>query len=328
MSVTLRSLASDIGFQVGGAISVSHLDIPEYQAIASKYFNLLVSMGDFKIHNIRPTLTDWTFEKADRLVAFAEANDQAIRGHTLCWHLACSDWMKTLEGPDLERTLREFIMEMVGRYRGRVATWDVVNEAINDHGRPRPSVWRKIENFIPKCFQWAHEADPDAELLYLDYRVHTVGRWKAIAKMVRELKSIGIPIHGVGMQLHHDVMRSLAISTLRLEGAIRDLKALGVNVHLCEITVGLDPKAQVLPTVMASQLHAQAYRQIAQAALNSGANSMTIWNPYDKHIKHVFCETMPGLFDDAYQPKPAYHALVDVFSQRSVAVHRQDKNAD
>lgn len=318
MTVTLRSLATDIGFQVGGAISISCLDIPEYQDIASKHFNLLVSMGDFKIHNIRPTLTDWTFEKADRLVAFAEANDQAVRGHTLCWHLACSDWMKTLEGPDLERTLREFIMEIVGRYRGRVATWDVVNEAINDHGLPRSSVWRKIENFIPKCFQWAHEADPDAELLYLDYRVHTVGRWKAISKMVRELKSIGIPIHGVGMQLHHNAMRSLAISTLRLEGAIRDLKALGINVHLCEITVGLDPKAQLLPKAMGYKLHAQAYRQIVQAALNGGANSMTIWNPYDKHIKHVLREAVPGLFDDAYQPKPAYHALTDMLSQHSL----------
>jgi endo-1,4-beta-xylanase len=138
--------------------------------------------------------------------------------------------------------------------------------------------------------------------------------------MVRELKSAGIPIHGVGMQLHHDVMRSLAISTLRLEGAIRDLKTLGINVHLCEITVGLDSKAQSLPRVIGHQLHAQAYRQIAQAALNSGASSMTIWNPYDKHIKHILREAVPGLFDDAYHPKPAYHALVDVLSRRSALV--------
>lgn len=320
MTATLRSLATDIGFQVGGAINIGCLDIPEYEAIAAHHFNLLVSMGDFKIHNVRPTPNDWHFDKTDRLVAFAKAHNQAVRGHTLCWHLACSDWMKTLDGPDLERVLQEFIMEMVGRYRGKVGTWDVVNEAINDQGRPRPSVWKKIDNFIPKCFQWAHEADPDAELLYLDYRVHTVGRWKAITKMVRELKSAGIPIHGVGMQLHHDVMRSLAISTLRLEGAIRDLKALGMNVHLCEITVGLNPKAQVLPRAMGYQLHAQAYRQIAQAALAGGATSMTIWNPYDKHIKHVLREAVPGLFDEAYQPKPAYQALMDVLSQRSALV--------
>ncbi|NEQ53472.1 MAG: endo-1,4-beta-xylanase [Leptolyngbya sp. SIO3F4] len=321
MASTLRSLAADIGFQVGGAISIGYLDIPKYQSIASEHFNLLVSMGDFKVHNIRPTPTDWIFDKTDRLVDFAEENNQTVRGHTLCWHLACSDWMKTLDGPDLERVLRDFIMELVSRYRGRISAWDVVNEAIDDLGHPRTSVWKKIENFIPKCFQWAHEADPDTELLYLDYRIHTVGRWKAIAKMVRELKSAGIPIHGVGMQLHHNVMRSLAISNLRLEGAIRDLKTLGVNVHLCEITVGLDPKVQALPQSVGYKLHAQAYRQIAQAALKGGASSMTIWNPYDKHIKYVLRKAIPGIFDEVYQAKPAYHALVDVFSKHSALVN-------
>jgi endo-1,4-beta-xylanase len=217
--------------------------------------------------------------------------------------------MKELDSLALEKVLRDYIFETVGRYRGKVQSWNVLNEAINDNGRARPSVWKQIENFIPKCYQWAHEADPDAELLYCDYRVHTVGRWKAVSKMVREMQSSDIPIHGIGLQLHHDMFRSIAISSVRLAGAISDLRKLGMNVHVAEVTVAIQSPIQNLPDAIKYNMHAAAYQQLIKASLLGGAKSFNIWGSVDSFAEHVPAKATPGLFDAAFQPKPAYFAM-------------------
>ena len=264
-----------------------------------------------KIHNIRTTPTVWDFSRGDRAIEFAQQHNQVVRGHTLCWHLSVADWMKTLTSLELEKVLRDYIFETVGRYRGKVQSWNVLNEAINDHGRARPSIWKQVENFIPKCYQWAHEADPDAELLYCDYRLHTVDRWKAVSKMVREMQSTDIPIHGVGLQLHHDLFRSFAISSVRLTGAIKDLRKLGMNVHVAEVTIAIQDPVQKLPDAVKYKMHAAAYQQLMKAALVGGAKSFSIWGPTDPFAKHVPDETTPGIFNAGFQPKAAYFALQD-----------------
>ena len=223
--------------------------------------------------------------------------------------------MKSLTSLELEKVLKDYIFETVSRYRGQVQSWNVLNEAINDHGRARPSLWKQIENFIPKCYQWAHEADPEAELLYCDYRVHTVGRWKAVSKMIREMKANHVPIHGVGLQLHHDMFRSLAISTVRLTGAIQDLRQLGVNVHIAEVTIAIQDPIQKMPDAVKFKMHAAAYRQLLKAALAGGVKSFNIWGPTDLFSQHVPVETTPGIFDVNYQPKAAYWALQDELLQ-------------
>lgn len=309
---TLRELAQTCDFQIGSTLSPSGvLTGAQYRETIGRHFNLLVPAGTMKIHNIRTAPTTWDFSRGDRAIEFAQQHNQVVRGHTLCWHLSVADWMKELTSLELEKVLRDYIFETVGRYRGKVQSWNVLNEAINDHGRARPSFWKQIENFIPKCYQWAHEADPEAELLYCDYRLHTVERWRAVSKMVREMQSANIPIHGIGLQLHHDMFRSFAISAVRLTGAIQDLRKLGMNIHVAEVTIAIQSPIQALPDAVKYKMHATAYRQILKAALTGGAKSFTIWGPTDPFSSHVPAETTPGIFDAHYQPKAAYSALQD-----------------
>lgn len=323
MPSSLRTLADRCHITLGSAIIAesTFLTDPTYQQLHAQHFNLLVPSNAMKCSTICAQPHHYDFSLADALVDCATQHQQAVRGHTLCWHASYAPWMTTLTSLELEKVLRDYITTLVERYRGRVYAYDVVNEAIKDTGYPRDSLWRSIENFIPKCFQWAHAADPDAQLLYLDYRVHTVARWKAIAKMVRELKAAGIPIHGVGMQLHHELFRSLAVSNLRLAGAIRDLKQLGVSVHLCEVSIGIHKPTQNLAPAVKYKLQAQAYHQVLQAALTAGAASFNLWGFTDRYVYHVPPERdpndTPGLFDEQLQPKPAYYAIREALEQHA-----------
>ena len=321
MSPTLRTLATHCNFTLGAAITKepAFFTDPTYRQLHADHFNLCVPANALKCGSICTQPNQYDFSRADAFVDFATQHNQAIRGHTLCWTHSYAPWMKKLTSLELEKVLRDYIITLVERYRGKIYAYDVVNEAIKDNGYPRNSIWQSVENFIPKCFQWAHEADPDAQLLYLDYRVHTIARWKAIAKMVRELKAANIPIHGVGMQLHHYVFRSLAISSIRLASAIRAMKDLGVAVHLCEVSIGIHHPANTWPAAIKFKLQAQAYRQVLKAALEAGAESFTVWGYADPYMIHIPPEydpnNAPGLFDHNFQPKPVYQALCEELAQ-------------
>ena len=324
MKQTIRELAQDCNFHIGSTLSPEGVvDDERYRDVIGSHFNFLVPAGTMKIHNIRTAPTTWDYSRADRAIEFAQQHNQIVRGHTLCWHLSVADWMKSLTSLEVEKVLRDYIFETVRRYQGKIQSWNVLNEAINDHGRARPSFWKQVENFIPKCYQWAHEADPDAELIYCDYRLHTVERWRAVSKMVREMQANAIPIHGIGLQLHHDMFRSLAISSVRLTGAIRDLRKLGMNIHVAEVTIAIQPPIQNMPDAVKYKMHAAAYQQILKATLAGGAKSFTIWGPTDSFSRHVPKETTPGIFDSNYQLKPAYLAL-----QAELSIYRKTLNAE
>lgn len=322
MPSTLRDLADRCHFTLGAAITSERyfLANPTYRQVHTQNFNLLVPASAMKCHNVCKEPQQYDFNLPDALVDVATQHHQKVRGHTLCWHESYAPWMKSLTSLELEKVLHDYITTLVERYRGRIHAYDVVNEALKDDGYPRNSIWRSIENFIPKCFQWAHAADPNAQLLYLDYRVHTIARWKAISKMVRELQAAGIPIHAVGMQLHHNLFRSMTISSIRLAGAIHDLKKLGVAVHICEVSIGIPKSAQGLPPAVKFNLQAQAYRQLVKVAVEAGAESCNFWGYNDLHPFHVPPENdpndTPAIFDEHLQPKAAYHAIYDELARQ------------
>lgn len=328
MPSTLRELADRCHFTFGAAAisEPNFLAKPAYRQLHAQHFNLLVPAGAMKCHKVCKTPQQYNFTLPDAVVDFARQNQQKVRGHTLCWHDSYAPWMTSLTSLELEKVLRDFIITTVEHYRGRIYAYDVVNEALKDDGYPRNSIWRSVENFIPKCFQWAHEADPEAHLIYLDYRVISQGRWQAITKMVRELRAAGIPIHGVGLQLHHDLFRSIATSSVRLASVICDLKQLGVAVHISEITVGVRRSAQGLPPAVKFNLQAQAYRQIVKIALESGAESCNLWGYTDLHGFHMPPECdlndTPAVFDEHLQPKPAYHAICDELTRYANRLER------
>lgn len=180
------------------------------KAMAAKHFNSVVAENVMKCALIHPEEDKYYWDDADAFVQFGEENGMFIIGHCLVWHSQCAPWFlvnekgEAVDAETLKQRLRDHIHTVVGRYKGRVKGWDVVNEAIVEDGSYRNSGFYKIlgEEFIPLAFQYAHEADPDAELYYNDYGMNVPGRRETVVKMVNDMKQRGLRIDAIGMQGH------------------------------------------------------------------------------------------------------------------------------
>lgn len=178
--------------------------------VAKENFNSIVAENEMKSARIQPKEGEFNFEVPDQFVEFGEENNMHIHGHTLIWHSQTPDWLfegedgKTVSKEVLVQRMKEHIQTVVGRYKGRIHSWDVVNEAIEDDGSYRKSKFYEIigEDFIKLAFEFAHEADPDAQLYYNDYSMANPRKRDGVVKMVEKLQNDGVPIHGIGMQGH------------------------------------------------------------------------------------------------------------------------------
>ena len=199
-------------FLIGTALNANHnfgRDTLGIQVIRD-HFNSIVAENCMKSMHLQPTEGVFFFDESDKFIEFGEANNMHIVGHTLIWHSQAPDWFFTDEnGENVSREvmierMRSHIHTVVGRYKGRVDGWDVVNEAIVDDGSWRNTKFYEIigEEYIKLAFQFAHEADPDAELYYNDYGMSQEGRRNSVVEMVKKLKEEGIKIDGIGMQGH------------------------------------------------------------------------------------------------------------------------------
>jgi endo-1,4-beta-xylanase len=199
-------------FFFGTAINTRQLTgkEPEAVEVVKQHFNSIVAENCMKSARIHPREGDFTFELADKFVKFGEENNMHIHGHTLIWHSQAPDWFfvdeqgGTVTAEVLTQRMKDHIYTVVERYKGRVHSWDVVNEAIEDDGSYRKSKFFEIlgEDFIKLAFQFAHDADPEAELFYNDYSMANPRKRAGVVRMVEQLKKDGIPIHGIGMQGH------------------------------------------------------------------------------------------------------------------------------
>jgi endo-1,4-beta-xylanase len=210
---------------------------------------------------VHPDRDKFDFGKADKIVDFARAHGQRVRGHTLVWHNQSPGWLAAghYDRKQLIAVLHEHIAKVVGHYRGRIAEWDVVNEAIADDGSLRHSIWRDVigVQYIAMAFRFAHEADPGARLVYNDYGIEAPGRKADIVYLlVKALKDRGVPIDAVGFQTHVD--------TRPIPGFAKNLArfaALGVDVELTEVDVRLrDGHGEA-----ALRDQAEAYRRIVRS---------------------------------------------------------------
>ena len=208
---TLKDVFKD-KFLIGTAMNtwqVAGLDTAA-QNIVKKHFSAIVAENCMKAEEIHPEKDRYNFAAADSLVAFGEANGITVTGHTLIWHSQCPRWFcfdenGELVSPEvLKEHMREHIHTVVGRYKGRIKGWDVVNEAIVEDGSYRKSPFYRIlgEEFIPLAFQYAHEADPDAELYLNDYGMNVPGRRDTYVKIIKDLQARGLRIDAIGMQGH------------------------------------------------------------------------------------------------------------------------------
>lgn len=199
-------------FYVGVAMNTAQITGKDSLALAliKKHFNSIVAENCMKSEVIQPMEGEFDFTLADRMIKFGEENKMHIIGHTLIWHSQAPKWFFTdAQGNEvtpevLAARMKNHIQTVVSRYKGRVHGWDVVNEAINDDGSWRESPFYKIlgKDFVKLAFQYAQEADPDAELYYNDYSMSLEGRRNGVITMVKELQAQGIKVSGIGMQGH------------------------------------------------------------------------------------------------------------------------------
>ncbi len=214
--------------------------------LITREFSAIVGENCMKPQPIHPEENRFNWVDADKLVAFGEKNKQVVTGHCLIWHSQVGRWMfEDANGKDvspevLKERMHQHISAVVGRYKGRVKGWDVVNEAFEDNGTYRNSKYYQIlgKNFIKYAFQFAREADPDAELYYNDYNVETPAKCDAIVALVKELRGEGCRIDAVGSQAHMHMNTPTLDAT---EASLKKLKAAGVKVLITEWDISILP---------------------------------------------------------------------------------------
>ena len=299
--------AGDRGFRYTGS------DLTRFKRLLAREFDLVTPENDMKHERIHPARTQYRFEPADSIVAFADSAGLRVRGHPLVWHRQLAPWLTsgTWTPAEARALLQDHITTVVSHYRGRLLAWDVVNEALNDDGTLRQSLWRDLvgRDYVELAFRWAREADPAVPLFYNDYNIEGVNAKSDSAyALIRDLRARGVPIDGVGLQAHF-VAGGIPAT---LGQNISRFAALGVKVHITELDVRVPTPA----TAAMLQTQAQNYRDIVQTCLSYPAcEVISVWGLTDREswIPGAF----PGfgealLFDVSYQAKAAYFGVYDV----------------
>lgn len=328
---SLRHSAEPAGVLIGTAVRPEQLSEPAYTATLGREFNLLEPEDAMKWWVLHAEAGRYDFHSGDRIVQFASERRMKVRGHTLVWARNNPAWLADghYSPEQLSHLLQQHIETVLRHYRGRVFAWDVVNEALDENGKARSSLWYdqpgiglagKGTAYIEQCFRWAHAADPDALLFYNEAEGEAVSpKSDAIYAMVKDFRRRGVPIDGVGLQMHVEKLRVDAASV----GAnIARLTALGLQVHITELDVAIPVDAAGNP-VQAADLERQAeiYQQIAVTCLSHrGCTALQMWGFTDKyswigsHSQHTAGDAL--LFDRRYRPKPAYEAVRSALQSR------------
>lgn len=344
-SVTLKDALKD-KFLIGTALNAQQITGADTAGVrvVKQQFSAIVAENCMKSEEIHPEEGRYDFTLPDQFVDFGVKNNITVTGHTLIWHSQLPAWFTVDEnGNDvtpevLKQRMKDHITTVVTRYKGRIKGWDVVNEAILDDGSYRNSKFYQIlgEEFIPLAFQYAHEADPDAELYYNDYNEWHVGKRDAIVKLVNQLKERGIRIDGVGMQGHVGMEYP---SLTEYEAAINAYAGAGVKVMITEFDMSALPSPR--QNVGANVADVEAYRQEVNPYTNGLPDSVaTAWNNrmmefFDLFLRHsdkISRVTMwgvadgdswkndfpmrgrtdyPLLFDRNHQPKPIVALIIE-----------------
>jgi len=293
------------GILFGAAVEPDYLDDDKYaQTLIDYKFDSLSPENAMKFAPLEGSRGQFNFGPADKIVNFAQEHNMRMRGHTLVWHIEVPGWVDGLSNAEAASALENHIKQVVGHYKGKVKQWDVVNEALEDDGSLRDTVWKQKlgDSYIEQAFKWAREADPNAQLCYNDFGMESAGTMSdgnnlapksdAVLAMVKDFKARGIPIDCVGLQTH-----SFGDYPGRGADLLANMKRLGEAGVKVEITE-LD-----------SELGADRYAEIGKACKDSGyCTGMTTWGLQDSTS---YRNDNPLLFDSNLNPKPAYAALMD-----------------
>jgi endo-1,4-beta-xylanase len=336
----------DSAFLIGAALNPEQFHERDVQgaALVRKHFNTITPENVMKWEKIHPEPDQYSFEEADRFVEFGEANSMFIVGHTLVWHSQTPDWVfedasgKPLDREGLLERMQEHISAVVGRYKGRVHGWDVVNEALEEDGTLRMSKWRQIigDDYLANAFEYAHAADPDAELYYNDYSLENAPKRGGAVKLVSGLLDAGLTVTGIGTQGHSNLEWP---APDLFDATIQAFSELGVTVMVTELDIDVLPRANrgqsadvgltadfaaslnpyetALPDSIQSAL-ADRYAELFEVFLKhrDALSRVTFWGVTDGDswlngwpVRGR--SNYPLLFDREYKTKPAFDAVIE-----------------
>jgi GH35 family endo-1,4-beta-xylanase len=325
-------------FRIGAALDFRRPD--EFNAaeleLIKTHFNVLTPENSMKPGPVHPQENEWNWTPPDTLVNFCEENEMATVGHTLVWHAQTNPWFFEDATRDvaLER-LRNHILTLVGRYRGRMMGWDVVNEAINDGGDDttaatenlRQSRWLQIvgPDYLLQAFRFAREADPDVALHYNDYNIESGPKHRSSLLLLERLISDGAPITTVGIQGHWNVAGMTDQKLGEIDQAIQNYKALNLTVAITELDVSIRGQAGgqlggggrgrgdvTPPSPEQLQAQADAYAKLFGIFLKHKdvIDRVTFWGLNDRRSWRS--GQNPLVFDRENQPKPAFQSIMAV----------------
>ena len=329
----MGGLAAQRGILFGATLTQGQVvESAEMVRIATEEMAMLVPGFEFKWPGLRPGPWEFDFTGADAMLTFAEARQQAVRGHALVWHGALPGWFG--DGPadsmGMRTLLRHHITTVAGRYAGRIHSWDVVNEPVEpwdnrpDGLRDSPFLRRMGLDYIDLAFRWAAEADPTARLALNEYGVEMAtpeqdARRTALLTLLEGMLRRGVPVHALGIQAHLSAAAWRDFDPAVLRGFIRRVAALGLECYVTELDVtdrGLPPEVAVRDAAVA-----HTYRTFLDAALaEPSVTLVALWGISDRFTwmndsrfarREDGLPTRPHPFDPAFQPKPAWGAIGD-----------------
>jgi endo-1,4-beta-xylanase len=304
---------------------------PAYREALASYCRTLVHESDLKWDALRPTRGEFRFEKAERIAAFAHEHKLALRGHTLAWYGALPPWTAEIRSrAEAERELTGHIETVVSRFRGRIASWDVVNEPIPENpshpGDLRSFVWSRHlgEEYIPIAFRAAAAADPRAQLVLNEYDVEFVGgrfraRREALLRIARRLKDGSAPLHAIGLQAH--LFAERAIDGDGLQAFLSEVKAMGLAVLVTELDV-IDHALPGPIELRDALVAAKAYEFLDAVTAVIRPTALLTWGISDRYTwVPIYFSRPDGLrnrplpLDEAMRPK-LLHQVVEHFRRK------------
>jgi endo-1,4-beta-xylanase len=326
------------GMVIGVAINQRQFEAADTAAveIITKQFNQISPENVLKFQPTQPAADRYTFDAADKYVQFGVDRHMQVVGHTLVWHSQTGAWVfegtngKPADRDTLLLRMRDHIRTVVGRYKGKIHGWDVVNEAIDEDGSMRKSPWQVGigDDYIAKAFEFARDADPNAELYYNDFNLEKPAKRAGVIKLVQDLKARKLRIDGIGNQAHW----RLDTPTLdEIDRTLVELHATGLKVMYTELDINLlpntprgadpsvaNPYANGLPDEIQQQL-ARRYADVFALFLKhrDAVTRVTFWGLSDADSwLNRGRMNYPLLWDRQRQPKPAFNAVVDVLRNR------------
>jgi len=344
----LKNIFKD-DFHIGAALSLNQIsgNEPEAMAVVEKHFNTITPENILKWEEVHPSPGRYNFEAADRYVALGEKHKMFIIGHTLVWFHQTPDWVfqdesgKPVGREALLERIREHIFTVMGRYKGRIHGWDVVNEAITADGQFRKSKWLEIigEDYVQKAFEFARQADPGAQLYYNEYDYEYRPKCEGVIRLIKRLQSKGVRVDGVGIQGHWFLEYP---PVGEIESYIQALAPLGVKLMITEMDISalpfypVDAKAVDLSSFdTESQKEHNPYPDALPDSVQKALakryadlfalfrkhrdkfSRVTFWAIHDAQSWRNYLPIRgrtdyPMLFDRHCKPKPAFDAVVKI----------------